>query len=59
MAAAWPASAGTPPDAPEASARRCWATCSLDLAVDRLRSHHPVLDISTELLNAPPHTRPC
>ncbi|MFI6402288.1 universal stress protein [Streptomyces sp. NPDC050548] len=25
------------------------------MAVDRLRSRHPVLDIDTELLNAPPH----
>ncbi|MGW3104313.1 universal stress protein [Streptomyces sp. NPDC001100] len=55
LVAAWPASAGTAPDAPEASARRRWATRSLDLAVDRLRNHHPVLDIDTELLNAPPH----
>ncbi|MEV0740227.1 universal stress protein [Streptomyces sp. NPDC050549] len=55
LVAAWPASAGTPPDAPEASARRRWATRSLDLAVDRLRARHPVLDIDTELLNAPPH----
>ncbi|MEU0645012.1 universal stress protein [Streptomyces umbrinus] len=55
MVAAWPASAGTPPDAPEASARRGWATRFLDLAVDWLRNHHPVLEMDTELLNAAPH----
>lgn len=55
LVAAWSAPDGTSPEAPDADARRHWAVCSLDLALDRLRSRHPWLDVHARLLNAPPH----
>jgi nucleotide-binding universal stress UspA family protein len=54
LVAAWPAPEGTVPGTPEAEARRRWASCSLDLARDRLRSRHPRLDLQVRLLDSPP-----
>ncbi|MGC0405708.1 nucleotide-binding universal stress UspA family protein [Streptomyces sp. SAI-126] len=54
LVAAWPAPEGTAPGTPEAKARRRWASCSLDLARDRLRSRHPRLDLQVRLLDSPP-----
>lgn len=41
LVATWSAPNGTPSDAPEGDTRCLWATRSLDLATDLLRSRHP------------------
>ena len=54
LIAAWHAPDDTASEAPDAAARRHWATRSLDLARDRLKQRHPHLDIRARLLGLPP-----